>query len=254
MSNKRKLSVIALVLVMALAVAGVSAYFTDADTATNTFTVGKISMDLQEPSWTEEPKDITPNEEFAKDPQIKNTGINAEYVFTTVSVPYANIKTADLDGTVNDAANTELFTLLKQDNTVGINAGWTQIGYLNDANEVSDTIVYRADGTVVHLYAYGSADAMTSLAADATTAPVFSKVRFVNAVEDQDLEATIKKIVIDAYAIQTDNINDTVGAGNEDGKTAPEDVWAVVYKQAPAKTNGPEEPFTDKQTPEGLPG
>lgn len=245
-SNKTKLSIIALTLVMCMMVVGISAYFTDADTATNTFTVGKVSMDLQEPAWTEEPEDITPNQEFAKDPQILNNGVNDEFVFTTVSIPYANIKTAELDGTVKAAANTELYSLLDANGEVGINDGWVLMGYLDDNNEVSDNIVYRTDGTVVHLYAYGSASEMTALEADDTTAPVFSAVRFCNAVEDEGLEGDELNIVIDAYAIQTTNINDAVGAGNEDGKVSPDEVWPVVYKQAPAdKANGTEAPFTD---------
>ena len=48
-----------------LAIGGISAYFTDGDTATNTFTVGKVSIDLQEPNWNP-PKDITPNQEIKR--------------------------------------------------------------------------------------------------------------------------------------------------------------------------------------------
>ena len=251
--NKAKLSVIALTLVACLAVAGVAAYFTDADTTTNTFTVGKVSLDLQEPNWvgdiTGDSKDITPNQEIAKDPQIKNDGVNDEFVFTTVAVPYANIKTAAQDGTVNaEATNTELYTLLDADGAEGINDGWILMGYLNDNEEVSDTVVYRTDGTVVHLYAYGSETEMTALAKDATTAPVFSKVRFCNAVEDQALEGEEKEITINAYGIQTTNINDNVGAGNADGKVAPSDVWAVVHNANPSTAQAvAEDAVTDEK-------
>lgn len=84
-STRNKALVLGLVGVMTIG--GIAAYFTDGDTQTNTFTVGKISLDLQEPNW-EPPKDIVPEQEIKKDPQIKNDGINDEYVFLEVVVPY----------------------------------------------------------------------------------------------------------------------------------------------------------------------
>lgn len=232
--------VLAFAIVGCLAFAGIAAYFTDADTTTNTFTVGKISLDLQEPNWvgdkTGDAKDVTPNQETAKDPQVKNDGVNAEFVFVTVSIPYANVKTAEQDGTVKAAEKTQLYSLLNSNGAIGINDGWILMGYLDNAEKISATPVFREDGTVVHLYAYGTKTEMTSLAADATTVPVFNKVRFANVVEDQGLEQTELDIVVNAYGIQTTNINDTVGTGNDDGKTAPTDVWTVVQNANPTTT------------------
>lgn len=243
-TKKIKFTVIAIALVACIGIAGISAYFTDADTTTNTFTVGQISLDLQEPNWVGnkigDAKDITPNMEIAKDPQVENDGVNAEYVFVTAAIPYAEIKTAESNGTVNEATNTELFTTLNVNGEVGINADWIEIGYLDDDNALSSTIVYREDGTVVHVYAYAADPedgdaAMTALAAGATTAtPVFNTVRFCNAVEDQGLEETSPDIVISAYGIQTTNIADTVGGGNADGATDPVAVWNVVHNANPS--------------------
>lgn len=46
--------------VACLGIAGVSAYFTDSEKLTNTFTVGKIDIKPEEPSWDPEnpPEDI----------------------------------------------------------------------------------------------------------------------------------------------------------------------------------------------------
>ena len=81
MQNKKRMKtmIAATAMIGVLAIGGISAYFTDGDTATNTFTVGKVSIDLQEPNWNP-PKDITPNQEIKKDPQIKNDGINDPYM------------------------------------------------------------------------------------------------------------------------------------------------------------------------------
>lgn len=112
MQNKKRMKtmIAATAMIGVLAIGGISAYFTDGDTATNTFTVGKVSIDLQEPNWNP-PKDITPNQEIKKDPQIKNDGINDAYMFMKVTVPYDNITVVAGDGTKAAAkADTELFS------------------------------------------------------------------------------------------------------------------------------------------------
>ena len=211
--------VAACALIGCMTVGGISAYFTDADTATNTFTVGRVSIDLQEPDWIP-PTVITPEEEFAKDPKILNDGINDAYVFVEVVVPYANVATANEDGTKNAAADTELFSYDLKD-------GWVEIG-----TAVKD----ETAKTVTHLYAYGSADAMTAVAAGVTTEAVFDYIKFVNVVEDQKLEATTLDVVVNGYAIQTANINDgknSLDGDNADGAVTPEAVWSVLSSQAP---------------------
>lgn len=231
MKNKRKKKAKAAVLVLALigslTIAGISAYFTDGDTATNTFTVGKISLDLQEPGWVE-PEDITPAQDIVKDPQILNNGVNEEYVFLEVIMPYAaNLVTANDDGTRNAAADTELFSY-------NVNPGWVEIqGVVNGITyPTKDT----ADQTVTHLYAYGDSTSMAALEAGDVTPALFNYVRFCNAVEDQKLEETAPDIVINAYGIQTLNINDgaDINGSNTDGKVNPMDVWSVLHNQSPA--------------------
>lgn len=197
-----------------MTVGGIMAYFSDGDTATNTFTVGQISIDLQEPNWDpDDAKELIPEEVIQKDPQIKNDGVNEEYVFMEVVVPYANVATANADGTLNAAADTELFSY-------EVNSGWVEVG---SAKTNTD------EGTVTHLYAYGTADAMTALAKDTTTPALFDNVRFANVVEDYNLEGTDLDIVVNAYGIQTTNIN---GDGAE-SKVSPVDVWSVLKNQNP---------------------
>lgn len=221
--NKVKIVALTAALVGTLSVGSIMAYFTDGDTATNTFTVGKISLDLQEPGWVPQ-DDITPGEEFKKDPQIKNDGINDEYVFMEVVVPYLNLITANEDGTRNKAADTELFSY-------DVKGGWTEL--------TSEKVVDKTNKTVTHLYAYtgNESGAMEVLKANATTPKLFEWVRFANIVEDQKLETTTQNIVVNAYGIQTKNINDgKVGldGNNADGKMTPLEVWKVIETQKPS--------------------
>lgn len=70
----------AFLLVAALVIGGTLAYFTDTKTATNTFTVGNVTIDLSEPAWDASGKidapESYPGEALAKDPTVTNTGAN----------------------------------------------------------------------------------------------------------------------------------------------------------------------------------
>lgn len=226
--KKSSMRTLALTAILAgtVSIGGIMAYFTDGDTATNTFTVGKISLDLQEPSWVP-PTNITPGQEIAKDPQIKNDGNNEEFVFLKVTVPYANVVTANEDGTKGKTADTELFSYDVKD-------GWTE---LLAKKEIDSSLK-----TVTHLYAYtgDTTDSMKALAVNSSTPSLFDWVRFANIVEDQNLETTTQNIVIEAYGIQTQNIKDEKGnldGDNNDGKTLPLDVWKVIENQNPSLQN-----------------
>lgn len=212
MKNMRsmKAAVLAVAMIAVMMIGGISAYFTDGDTATNTFTVGKISLDLQEPNWDEDKAtDTTPNQTIQKDPQILNDGINDEFVFLEVIVPYENVVVANEDGSKKAAADTELYSYT-------VNSGWVEIGASKDT----------ANKTVTHLYAYGTSDKCAALKAGEKTGSLFSTVTFANIVEDQNLEETTLNIIINAYGIQTTDVNG--------GSSNPDVLWSVIQKQSPS--------------------
>lgn len=210
MKNKK---VTQILLVSALAgltsIGGMLAYFSDADTKTNTFTVGKISLDVQEPDWNpENGRDMTPMKTIPKNPQICNDGINEEFVFLEVLVPYAQVVTANADGTKNPASDTELFFYK-------VNPGWME---MTEERKVTEN-------TVRHLYVWGTKDACTVLKPDVTTRSLFDTVTMANVVEDQGLEETNPEIVINGYGIQTSDL--------DGGKTSPAEVWKILHTQNP---------------------
>lgn len=92
-------------MVGALAFGGTMAYLTDSETATNTFTVGKVQIELEEPGYAAltdaEKQNLVPNQIVTKDPQVENTGKNEALVFLTVEMPKKNVMVADKDGTRN---------------------------------------------------------------------------------------------------------------------------------------------------------
>lgn len=223
MNRKKKNILLAFCLAGVLLIGGIFAYFTDTDDAVNTFTVGKVDIDLEEPGWDPDnpPVDIVPNKVITKDPQVRNTGKNDAFVFVEISVPVANISVADAQGNAGAKADTELFTY-------SVNEGWVEVGSATPDAENS---------AVKHVYAYIEGAGMKKVAPGEVTSPVFNKVKFVNAAGSQGLEGKSLNIGVKAFAIQTEELNDgaAVNSGAEDGandKTAPLDVWSIVKNQA----------------------
>lgn len=191
MSKKSRLTT-ALVALLALGtgIAGTAAYFTSTETVENKFTVGNVTIDVEEPNWNEDDaKDFVPNKELPKDPTIENTGDNDAYVYFEVVVPTADgIIVADEDGTRQPQADdVELWTY-------EINAGWTQL---------SRTV---NDGNVTYVYYANDA-----LAAGATSAALFDTVKMANVIEGQGLEDSEHTITVKGMAIQTE----TTGTAQE---------------------------------------
>lgn len=208
--NCRKAAAVLACAVIAGTVAGsgILAYFTDGDTAVNTFTVGKIALELEEPGW-EEQELITPGQKIKKDPQIVNTGLNSEFVFLEVSIPYKNVVTAAADGTKEKTGEKELFTY-------SVNEEWTELG-TGEKNP--------DNGTITHRYVYGTSQQCTPLMKDERTPALFESVTFINVVEGQGLEESTQNITVNAYGIQTTDING--------GVTEPGEVWKVLSGQLP---------------------
>ena len=183
-------------LVGIIAIGGTAAYLTDYDSAVYEFTVGKVDIELLEPNWhPEEHTDMEPTEVLSKDPQIKNIGVNDAFVYLEVSVPMADIITADSAGNRVDSKLTELFTFTKKNN-------WTQL----EAKVSGDHRVYT--------YAYNEI-----LEPQQTSGALFDSVTFANIIEGQ-LDAAQLEVPVRAYAIQTVNTGDDSGTVAQQAQAA----------------------------------
>lgn len=214
-NNKSKvMCIIAIIaLVAILLVSGILAYLTSTDTKTNEFTIGSVKIKLLEPAWNGEgvvdtdgdgipdfAENIASNAVIPKDPQIKNTGENKAYVYLKVTVPVRKVKVANLDGTLvsEEATETPLFTY-------NVNAeDWTEI------TSASEEIKNNSDEVIEesHVYYYKK-----ELQKNETTSPLFEAVTFANLVEQPTELSGNYSVNIDAYAIQSENINDATIEG-----------------------------------------
>lgn len=179
-SKKTKSILAALSIVAIVGVSGVVAYLTDNDSEKNTFTVGNVQINLVEPNWDQtNAQNIVPGQNIVKDPKVKNEGNNPAYIYLEVTVPAANVATAQDNGTPVAAAKTQLFTY-----TPG--SDWTLL-----PGKTEETATYNK-----YVYAYKEA-----VPAGGETTTLFDSVKFANVTEtiagNQDID-------IKAVAIQSD--------------------------------------------------
>ena len=131
------------------ALGGTLAYLTDNENTVNTFTVGKVKIDGIEPSYpgndSDDVKDLVPNEEIAKDPQLKNTGVNDAIAFIKVTVPVEDVTLVADDGTKSAKAPQEIFWLKMNADEISTHANhfasdWIELteeeGYYNTGGEI----------------------------------------------------------------------------------------------------------------------
>ena len=214
--SKRSLSkvlIVALIVLSLSSIAGVAAYLISSDRAKNVFEIGEVSVDLFEPNWVE-PTKVVPTEVIPKDPQVSNKGSYDAYIYTEVVVPYVkDVVVSEGNGIVRELGDAELFTY-------EVNTGWLEVG---------TPVIDEENGIVKHIYAYvgGNGDELQLLLSDETTNPVFDDITLINIIDGQGYEKTTKTVVVNCYAIQSEN----VGVSGEGEFVNPEDVWDVIRSQ-----------------------
>lgn len=200
--KKKKLILAAIALFAILVVGGATAYFTDTETVTNTFTLGSVEITLTEPHWKPElAEGILPGAVLAKDPRVTNVGESPAYVFLKVEEPCYN--------------TTKVFDYTPD-------TKWTVVGTQQTCSTT---------GTIENVYAYGTSSAMTELAKDANTGDFFTEITLKDTLESDAVTALNNKfpdgldVVITAYAIQKDNL----GLDSD----TPAAVWAKFTPATP---------------------
>lgn len=202
--NKKQLAIAAASCLMigAMAFGSTMAYLTDTEGATNTFTVGKIQIDLEEPNYPgnddDKVKNLIPNQEVTKDPVVENTGINDAIVFMTVEVPNEEVTVVKADGTKGTKELTDLFWFKDSADKQGTfannwNANWV---------ELTDQEVAATASAKTHKYVFAY---KTKVAKDAKTEALFDKVQLKNVIE-KEVDASTQNIVVNAYAIQASEV------------------------------------------------
>lgn len=159
-------SVCALAGLMMLGGAQILAYMTDVETATNTFTVGNVKVELEEPSYpgngSDEVKELVPNEPVDKDPQAENTGENTEAIFMSYDIPMADVQIVGKDGRLFTDGTNYYVDATKQGDSWMAEAGVAEmLGGTGSAaqivqSNVAVTEVLPADRVSAHYEVFGA--------------------------------------------------------------------------------------------------
>lgn len=188
----------------ALGISGSLAYLTDNEAAVNTFTVGKVQIDLTEPNYPgngeEGTEHLVPNQEVSKDPKVTNTGNNDAVVFVTVSCPVMDVTLVADNGTKGRKEPTELFWFKDAEDTQGTHANSFHTDTWMELTEKED--FGTADhSTTTYVFAY-----RTAVAKDEETETLFDKIQLKNILENEVTAKEAQNIQIKAYAIQAAEI------------------------------------------------
>ena len=172
---KKKSKKMIAIIVAALAIiitGGVVAYLTDTDTATNTFTIGAVSIDLTEDNWNAtNAQNVVPGQVINKDPAIENTGSNSAYVYLKIEEPIVAQTPSGTGPLVTYTTNT----------------GWTQLS-TNTSGSTKTTVYYYN----------------TALTSGNSTNALFNNVTVSNF--NQSTVTGSKNMVVTAYAIQSNDL------------------------------------------------
>lgn len=192
---KKKSILLTLVVVMvvtSVAIGATLAYFSDQETATNTFTVGNVDIELDEPAWVEDSK-LIPGTEIAKDPTVTVVkGSEKSYVRIFVEINNKAVldELFDPDG----ADLLAIFDGYDEDT-------WLYKGVERDA--AADTITYE----------FWYAAAVDAAGADIELEPLFTSILVPSFLDGDDLALLEDfEITIVAQAIQTASFADADAA------------------------------------------
>ena len=209
--KKKLMTALALVLVIAMSVAGTYAYLTSTKTVTNTFTVGSVGITLDEgktnvdgqyveqdgetvtdkdgaPRVYENTYKLMPGHEYAKDPTV--------HVVANSENSWVFVKVVNGISAFEAAGDT---TIAKQIET-------------NDWNQLKDSNNNVIAGVYYKEYAKSGT---------VTNYPVFSSFKIANKADEVNGWSNVganNDVVITAYAIQKDGFNDAYTAWGEVSK------------------------------------
>lgn len=202
-------------------VLGTLAYFTDTESATNTFTVGKVELTLDEAdtddSTAGKERDqaneyhLIPGQEYAKDPTVHVTaGSENCYVFVTVKNEIAKLE--DSANTIATQMAAKGWSIMKKDGTDVTYNGLPV--YVHRGNDTSATpkanlIVKSENQTDLIVFEKFKIDGSKVINRDGATGTAPDGKVYI---DDYKTEGENNVIAVTAYAVQADGFDTALDA------------------------------------------
>ena len=236
--NKRRM--LALSMTALTVIAGTLAYFTSVDNVTNTFGSATLQIRVTEPHWRNDPT-IVPEQKVDKDPYIVNTDKTPAYVFIQVTVPVQEVtlekNSGDDKGIKLNTCSVPLFRFINSDDEYSADALGSEQLFNKGWHPMADYTRKNTDDSgkvtgITYLYAWTdnddpAVDDMAVLYPGKTTdTPLFDKVIFCNAREDDALSGSSQFIDIKVFGIQTEYLK-----SSDETETKADKVWHYLNKE-----------------------
>ena len=224
-----------------------SAYFTDTEFHTNSYTFGDITIDGTERTWKpEQAKHLVPLQVVAKDPRLENTGTNLAAGFIVLDSPIVHqVELSDDEGHLLPKADVESFRFLNQEHKEGFNTShWTLIKteYLDAEKKPVSDAEGMAKGTFKR-YIFGYKDALPGGSAEhpVKTDSLFDFIQAQNYVEGSLPGNELSGIDVYFLAIQAENLKLSDGAVTTEANTKNmnesmlKDIYQIIANRADFK-------------------
>ena len=163
------------------------AFLKDSESKKNIVEIGNIKLELTEDQWTTDEKKAVPGQIFPKNPVLKNTGKNDEYVFLEVSMPMEEVQML-YEGDI-----------YQKDNNYAIKIGNSyyqaniETNYKKTSNKVTpDNPTLVKPAPEPEIYTYENASGKTFYAmSNGSNYKIYTRVVFDNDVHYIDTEKTL---------------------------------------------------------------
>lgn len=248
---KKRIAIIAAAgaLAGAIGVGASLAYLTDNEIHTNTFTVGNVRINLEEPSWSTDDankngvpdaaENIVPNQQIAKDPKISNEGVNDAVVFMRVTVPVKDVTKVANNGTTELHKPQEVFYFEQKDDAIAKESNnfvttertdgagsWVELPTKEYAPENPS-----AEGQRTYVFGYSKV-----LEQGESTDCLFDKIQAKNILENEIASTEMQNIKVEGWAIQADNLvgasaADIIGDATTLDETKLNEIYDLFVKQ-----------------------
>lgn len=207
-------------------VGNVVAFFTETEQRTNAFTVGKVTIDINEDF--EQNQIVYPEETVEKNPSVENIGKNTAYVFLEVDVPKAKVTLLndsgqflypqyDADGKMIENYSTtskslqEIFSITssaKENETLKTvvygDSSANIFSYHSTWSQLENKTIRSGKDYNTYVFYYS-----TPLKSGNSTETLFDKIKlkkFIDSEFSDNEESSVTEVSVRAYAIQADNL------------------------------------------------
>ena len=200
-----------------------SAYFTDSEHHTNSYSFGDVTIDGTETNWNpEKTKHMVPCQIEAKNPRIENTGTNLAVGYIVVDSPIRRgTRLSDKDGNLLPEADVEIFRFLRADKSVGFNTtNWVLADSMyidengNPTGSAMSATAKVPDRTAARRYIFGYRNSIPGGTADnpTVTDTLFDNIQTQNFVEGSFPSGKEAGIEVYFMAVQAENLTLSSGA------------------------------------------